>query len=292
MIGRQNLYIGRNEFRGILREVGLGDDSALAGCLSKSGDFADPFFRALGAQTVESMDASDFEGATIIHDLNEPVRPELQNRFELVFDGGTIEHVFNLPVAILNLMQMTKLGGHLILHTPANNYMGHGFYQLSAEFFFRVLSEPNGFRMQRCIACEYGPKRRWYSVVDPLSVKARGQVINRYPIALYVEARKEQATPAALTTVQQSDYALRWDDHAQRKPVNRRLADMHSWFPSSLRSWLLESFPSLVRVLERTQAVYLSRACTLRNGQNYRRLLGPTHLLEEGTSLGRDNLGQ
>ena len=35
--------------------------------------FADGIFRYLGAQRVDSIDASDYQGATLVHDLNVPI---------------------------------------------------------------------------------------------------------------------------------------------------------------------------------------------------------------------------
>src|SRR5258708_36741284 len=64
----------------------------------------DDFFRALGAKSVDAVDASDFEGATIIQDLNAPLAAHLHSHFDAVIDGGTLEHVFNLPMAFKNTM--------------------------------------------------------------------------------------------------------------------------------------------------------------------------------------------
>jgi len=69
-----------------------------------------------------------------------------------VIDGGTLEHVFNFPVAIKNAMQMVRAGGRLSLSPPANNYFGHGFYQFSPELFYRVLSAEKRVPLERMIA--------------------------------------------------------------------------------------------------------------------------------------------
>ena len=93
-----------------------------------------------------SIDASAYENATMVHDMNLPVGDELKQKFSVVIDGGTLEHVFNFPTAIRNCMEMLKVGGHFFAHTMANNFMGHGFYQFSPELFYRVFSPENGFR--------------------------------------------------------------------------------------------------------------------------------------------------
>src|SRR6185295_9992131 len=126
--------------------------------------YAEPLFHALGARKVFALDASAFEGAQVVHDLNLPIGPDLQEKFDLVYDGGTLEHVFNFPVALKNCMQLVRPGGQLILHTVTNNYCGHGFYQFSPELFFRALSPENGFEMERMVLHRIGPYGRWYEV--------------------------------------------------------------------------------------------------------------------------------
>src|SRR5262245_52181276 len=95
MIGRQNVFIGGVEFRRLLAKLGVDSDARLRDSVKRSGDFSEPLFRALGADTVESMDASEFEGATIIHDLNLPIPARLREQFDVVYDGGSLEHVFD-----------------------------------------------------------------------------------------------------------------------------------------------------------------------------------------------------
>jgi hypothetical protein len=56
-------------------------------------------FKSLGARSMASLEASAFEGAKFVHNLNQPVGNEFKQRFDLVYDGGTFEHVFNFPAA-------------------------------------------------------------------------------------------------------------------------------------------------------------------------------------------------
>ena len=53
-------------------------------------------FRTLGAAEVLALDCSAFEGAEVIHDLNQPLPEHLASRFDLVLDAGTLEHVFDV----------------------------------------------------------------------------------------------------------------------------------------------------------------------------------------------------
>ena len=97
---------------------------------------------------VDSMDASDFEGATVVHDLNLPAPTTLVGRYTAVIDAGTVEHVFNVPEALRTAMSLVAHGGHLVLMAPCNNNPGHGFYQFTPELVFRSLSTSNGFAVR------------------------------------------------------------------------------------------------------------------------------------------------
>lgn len=167
-------------------------------------------FQFLGAEEVSAMDFSDYEGAAILHDLNEPVGDELKEKFTFVLDGGTIEHVFNFPVALRNAMEMTTIGGHLAIIAGGNNFLGHGFYQFSPELFYRALSAENGFRLVRMIAAEVGG--RWFEVADPKIIRGRVELVNDKPIYLMVLAEKLERRAIFQTVPQQSDYVEMWNN--------------------------------------------------------------------------------
>jgi hypothetical protein len=133
--------------------------------------YSEELFKYFGADVVDSMDNSDYESATVIHDLNTPVGEELKNKYSCVWDGGTPGHVFNYPAALKNCMEMTCPGGYIVLQTPANNYFGHGSYQLQPDIFFSVLCEQNGFTDTRVLAQDN--RKRWFEIVPPAIVKDR-----------------------------------------------------------------------------------------------------------------------
>ena len=63
------------------------------------------FRKVLKFEDVTSLDFSPYEGATVIQDIGASLREGLAGQFDLAVDGGTLEHVFNFPVAIANLMR-------------------------------------------------------------------------------------------------------------------------------------------------------------------------------------------
>lgn len=169
-------------------------------------NFAEPFFEILGAKNVTSIDASGYEGATIIHDMNKPVPEDLQNKFSVLFDGGTLEHIFNFPTAIENCMKMLETGGRFISVAPANNFFGHGFYQFSSELFYRIFTEDNGFRIDKVFLSGEKSNLTWYEIPDPAKTRSRVEFSNQIPTFQLFVAQKIDANAGLHVLPQQSDY--------------------------------------------------------------------------------------
>ena len=205
-LGRQNHCMGNLETASLLREYGL-DPAKFPDFFATPYTryrYSEAFWEMLGTSDLLVLDASDFEKAkqTRVHDLNLPIPDDLKGQFDAVCDFGTLEHVFNFPVALRNCMEMVKVGGHLFIVTPANNYFGHGFYQFSPELFFRVLSRRNGFELERLVVMEYGPSNRWFAVQDPEALKDRANLINGWPVMLAIRAKKIAEVPVFREPVQ------------------------------------------------------------------------------------------
>jgi len=206
-LGRQGLHLPDSELDKLLHEVGLSLGPAQRAEISRHLPHADGLLKALGAQTLVTVDASPYEGASLIHDMNTPIEPELAGKFTTVIDFGTLEHIFNFPVAVRNCMQMLEVGGTFLCATTANNYLGHGFYQFSPELFFRVLSPENGFVVDEMYLCEDRHTRYWYQVPDPAVVRRRVELRNSLPTLMLIRAHKTAEVVPFAATPQQSDYA-------------------------------------------------------------------------------------
>lgn len=210
MLGRQDLNVFPAKMRKLLQAAGLPED--LFRPEAPDTRYAEPVFKSLGATLVHSLDFSAYEGAAFVHDLNKPIGPELRERFDTVYDGGTLEHVFHFPTALKNTMEMVRPGGRLFIHTGANSYCGHGFYQFSPELFFRAFSLENGFQVERMVAHRMGPYGSWFEVSDPESIRSRVELISFWPIQLLVQARRVRVVPVFEQPPQQSDFVPRWDE--------------------------------------------------------------------------------
>lgn len=173
----------------------------------------------LGAETVDSMDNSPYEGANVIHNLNEPVPDHLKLAYDVVFDGGTLEHIFDYPAALANSMQMVREGGWFLSIAPSNMWNGHGFYQLSPEVFRTALSERHGFELKlMAFALSKFHKEYWVCDERALRSSERLGIFSKYPACLLVAARRISLTAPANLTVQQSDYAVRWQGAERPQP--------------------------------------------------------------------------
>ena len=176
--------------------------------------YADEFLRFLGAKEVVSVDRSDFEGATLVHDLNQRFPERLRSSFDLVLDGGTLEHIFDFPSALRHCMELLSSGGHFIITAPANQSMGHGFYQFSPELFFRVFDAKNGFRLRKIVLFECSKTDApFYEVKDPVLVGGRVELNSSKAVMLAVLAQKTVEVPIFTRMPQQSDYVAAWNKH-------------------------------------------------------------------------------
>ena len=133
-LGRQTSYVSEEQVGAIADKFGF----PCVVPIDKPADIAnDEFlFRSLGFDVVESIDCNDYEQASHILDLNNEVPCEYYECFDVIYDGGTLEHLFNIPQALKSIFKMLKPGG-LIIHgtLPVNNWVDHGFVQFSPTLF-------------------------------------------------------------------------------------------------------------------------------------------------------------
>ncbi len=211
-LGRQGFCYAPGELRRLFRDFNFPlTEEQMRYFQNPSKDFnADKFLQILGANEIISVDASNFEGATFLHDLNERFPENMRGRFDVVLDGGTLEHVFDFPSALRYCLELLAPGGHFITMPPANQNMGHGFYQFSPELFFRVFSPENGFRLRKIVLYDaWKADAVFYEVNDPALV-GRVETNSSPSLILMVLAQRIPGVPMLTVRPQQSDYAAIW----------------------------------------------------------------------------------
>lgn len=91
------------------------------------------FFKSLGFKKIESLDISNKEKPTWLADLNIGLEDKDIGKFDVVLDAGTIEHCFNISSAFSNIIKLVKTRGFVVHICPVNNWINHGFYQISPK---------------------------------------------------------------------------------------------------------------------------------------------------------------
>jgi hypothetical protein len=106
ILGRQWLMCDHAQLKRSVAKAGvdLSDDQARL----IHSTYAEPFLRFLGAVQIDSLDATDYEGCTIVHDLNTPLPHTYDRAYSAVIDGGTLAHV--LSTAIRSCLEAVAIG--------------------------------------------------------------------------------------------------------------------------------------------------------------------------------------
>lgn len=265
ILGRQEWFLSKREASNLLKEFGFDSTSIYLFCQKiDSNHYSEPFWELLGAKELDILDVTSYEGANLLHDLNHPIPDSLANKYDVVCDIGTLEHIFNFPIALRNCMKMVKEGGHLIIISTGNNFFGHGFYQFSPELFFRTINETNGFLIERICAVEYGPRRRWFQPLDPDTTGLRNRIINCFPVLLFIQAIRMKILEPLVIPPQQSDYVKLWKNaHTQNLSHQVRKK-------ARLSKFLLEIFPKFIRFVESIITSPINRSYSWKNRKTFK----------------------
>jgi SAM-dependent methyltransferase len=177
----------------------------------------DLLIEQFGAASVTSFDASEYEHANVLHDMNKPLDHDRQ--YDTVIDFGTLEHIFDVAVALKNFATICKSGGRIIHALPANNYNGHGFWQFSPELFFSLYARSNGFADTEVYIAELNDERNWWKAAVPAN-GVRVEYTSASRSYVLVLTRKEVSDFSQ--NVQQSDYLVNWEHGPIRVATERR----------------------------------------------------------------------
>jgi len=207
----------------------------------KAGEVTDTaFFHSLNIESVSALDRDLAEGATICADLNTPIPENLHGKFATIIDGGTLEHVFDVPQTLQSIASMLAEDGRVVHISPVNSWVNHGFYQFSPTFFWDFYGA-NGFNDLRCLLVEqasclgFGERSRCYEYVG----KSHPLITSKNRLLVFFSARKSAATPAKVLRPLQSYYVkteaptpsvprFPFLDRPLGRPLKRLLK---AWFP-------------------------------------------------------------
>jgi len=160
-LGRQGIHIWPNTVEYILKKYDFFKEN-----MYYEWGYCETLFKDLGFQEVESIDYSSYENASIIHNMNKPISFE-NKKYDFIYDGGTIEHIFNMPQVCENIINLLEIGGIFCSVTCNNNLSGHGIYQFSPEFFLSAFSKDYGMEIKELYLAQVGSEiHEWKNVND------------------------------------------------------------------------------------------------------------------------------
>jgi len=136
-LGRKTLRVSANDAAAILRserrEVqSPGVEEGRQG----TGQFDDSAFLAmLGVHRVDSIEISDYEDATIVHDLGDATPSSLEGQFDFSYDGRTLDNVFGPVTGVRNVSRPLRHGGRVVRIEHASNDTNSAYPQSSPSWF-------------------------------------------------------------------------------------------------------------------------------------------------------------
>ncbi len=221
MLGRQNMCMSQTQINAMCRKY-----SDVLKAFHKD-IYCESFLKSLGAKKVYSLDASNFEGAQLIWDLNKPIPENYKNQFTCIIDGGTTEHVFNFGQAMENIMDMLSVGGYYIGFIPSNNWNGHGLYQLSPILYMQLFCEANGMKLENLYFCN-AFKSKKIKELTVLDTTIRTEINGVAPNEIYVVAKKVGPRNGSIV-LQQGDYEQQWERKVKESQLKARMKALLPW---------------------------------------------------------------
>jgi hypothetical protein len=124
-------------------------------------------FERLGIES-DFIDIVASRGVEIVLDLNQPLPREMHARYDIVYDGGTLEHCFNVGQVMANIAALARVGG-FIVHANPINYYNHGFFNFNPTFYHDWYTQ-SGHAIVSPFYAMHGPVlARALTVLDPVA---------------------------------------------------------------------------------------------------------------------------
>jgi len=216
-LGRQSIYVNSNGSNYMLHKHGI---HHMYDKLVHVYGYSEVLFENLGFGHVDSLDCSDGDSPTIVHDMNKPLYNDAK-KYDFIFDGGTTEHVYNQPQCHENIIDLLEVGGIYCASVPNNNYSGHGIYQFSPEFFLSTYREKYGMEVRELYIAQHETEHKQWKDVNNFNEEGDGRNITKFctdhPVVINVIAQKISNDRKSLITdsPQQFSYDRDWKKRSE-----------------------------------------------------------------------------
>ncbi|MEZ5777531.1 MAG: hypothetical protein R3E44_04130 [Paracoccaceae bacterium] len=205
MLGRQKMHFREGWKPRLIRDLAAMGIEAKTEQLFQEDGFCESFLNTIGWPPLKSLDFSGIEGAEFIHDLSDPVGDDLKNRFDVIYDGGTTEHVFDIGMAFRNVHAMLREGGVFLSCVGTDGWFGHGFYQVGPDIPWRYWGAALGYEVLGVWTFPRAARHEPTAIPDPTCTPRGATRSFDLPQFLFYAVRKG-AEPAEKRPVIQSHY--------------------------------------------------------------------------------------
>jgi len=148
-IGSQELHLKKEDLKELFDNAGLKSDLVdkypnINNWPEKPRCSSKYFYESLGIKEYQCIDINADYGA-IPHDLNKPFEDRSKfNKFDIVTDHGSCEHVFNIAECYRTMHNLTKPGGYIIIAQAL--LKGNGYFTFD-ESFFEGIAAANNYKI-------------------------------------------------------------------------------------------------------------------------------------------------
>jgi SAM-dependent methyltransferase len=120
------------------------------------------FFASFCDARFHALDVSEYEGADIIHDLNQPLPEELVGCADFVFDGSCLDNIFDVGNAMRCLSRLLRPGGRIVLMEHGTAIQG-ALMTFSPEWFFNFFAANDYADCQVYLGLfPFGMRKEWW----------------------------------------------------------------------------------------------------------------------------------
>jgi hypothetical protein len=120
LLGRQTVYLTADGARRLMRSCGVEPaevpaelDEETRGAVAHHAQYISDrmFFAMLGVEEILAIDYTDYEGAQLIINLNEPLPPQHEGTVDFVFGGSVLDNIFDPATYVANVARLLRPGG-------------------------------------------------------------------------------------------------------------------------------------------------------------------------------------
>ena len=143
LVGRQTVTLTPDQARDLVKEEGIDIrpdalteiDSETYGADGRNLITDRAFFSLFSSAEMISLDVSDYEGASIVADLNQPIPERYYGCADFMFNGSCMDNLFDPASALKNMSRLLKVGGR-VMHVEHGSPVQGAYIMYSPAYFF------------------------------------------------------------------------------------------------------------------------------------------------------------